>query len=700
MPRAIRTSFLPAMLSLMVLVTTSGASVSAGEAMTTSGDSGREQAAIQQWAKRSFSAKDQDKTGEQATDDLTGCRLGGALPFSFTYDGKPSAQLLGQWKRTVTEAPLAGGRRRSTTVWKDPQTGLEIECDATVFSDFPAVEWLLRLKNTSDKDTPIIENIQPLDVKIGLQEKESVVLHHSKGSSAQADDFSQVDTPLLAGSVNSVKSPGNLPYFNLEWQSGGLVGAIGWTGTWQLNANRGNDRELSLQAGQQLTHLKLLPRESIRTPRILLLHWQGADRIRGHNLFRRLLIGQYLPRARGEVVTPPLAQLMWFVLNTGNDTTERTELDVISKMPSMGLEAYWLDAGWFEGGWQEGVGNWFPKKTHFPNGLQPLGDAAHKAGLKFIVWFEPQRARPNTLVAKEHPEWLLSYKGCVEGSGFSQGGYLFDLGNPKARQWMTDFLSKRITDWRIDVYRQDCNLHPFLYWRENDAADRQGITEIRNIEGLYAMWDDLLKRHPGLVIDDANPRTTPPDLEVLMRCSGCWTTSEDFDSLMSKQPQLAGMCLYVPLHSTCLMWGADPYSVRSVARMGTCVAFDTRTPGFRAEQMKQASEEIKSLRPLYLGDYYPLIEPTLDEKRWCAWQFDRPDLGEGFALFFRRRANPDATQQTSLRGLDPKGKYEVTFAESYDVQERRTMTGEDLTRLQVNISTAPGSLLVRYSKAK
>lgn len=48
----------------------------------------------------------------------------------------------------------------------------------------------------------------------------------------------------------------------------------------------------------------------------------------------------------------------------------------------------------------------------------------------------------------------------------------------------------------------DFNLVALGFWRRNDEPDSQGITEIRHIERLYAMWDDLRARHPGLVIDN------------------------------------------------------------------------------------------------------------------------------------------------------------------------------------------------------
>jgi len=656
------------------------------------------------WAEASITLQDGTKlwVDEIPVRQADGRGPAEAVPFSFTCDGKPSAQLLGRWTRKATQEPPARGRERHTITWTDEQTGLEVACEAMVFTDFPAVEWLLRLKNTGSKDTPILSEIRPLDLRIGLGEKEPVLFHHAKGSSFQADDYVTIDAPVSPGQRISLPAEGqrsqtHLPYFNLEWQGAGIVGAIGWTGQWALSVQRNGDREVVLQAGQQRTRLKLLPGESIRTPRILLVHWQGSDRLRGHNLLRRLLVAHYVPRIGGQVVMPPMSQNTWFVFSDGNGTTEQNQIEAIAKMPALGLEAYWLDAGWFEGGWPNGAGSWVPRKDHFPNGLRPVGEAAHEAGLKFILWFEPERVADGSRIALEHPQWVLSRKG---GGDIEIPGRLFNLGNPEARGWMTDCLSKCISDWGIDVYRQDRNFYPFRFWRDSDASDRQGIAEIRHVEGLYAMWDELLKRHPGLMIDNANWRGTGPDLEVLMRSAGSWTSSETADggkNPVFNQAQLSGLSLYVPLH-TSLLWGTDPYTVRSVARFGTSLCQDTRPPQFPADEMKRASQEIQSLRPLYLGDYYPLTEVDLDERHWCGWQLDRPDLGQGFALFFRRSASPYAALDVSLRGMDRAARYEVTFAETYDAKEKRVMAGDQLMQLRVAIGKAPGSLLLRYSR--
>ena len=59
-----------------------------------------------------------------------------------------------------------------------------------------------------------------------------------------------------------------------------------------------------------------------------------------------------------------------------------------------------------------------------------------------------------------------------------------------------------------------------------------------------------------------------------------------------------------------------------------------------ADEARRAIAELKALRLLYQGDFYPLLEINTSEHGWCAWQYDRPDLGQGFAVFFRRPQCP------------------------------------------------------------
>ena len=57
-------------------------------------------------------------------------------------------------------------------------------------------------------------------------------------------------------------------------------------------------------------------------------------------------------------------------------------------------------------------------------------------------------------------------------------------------------------------------------WRAEDPPDRQGISEIRYIEGLYQFWSELARRYPGLHIDGCASGGRRMDFEALRHHHG------------------------------------------------------------------------------------------------------------------------------------------------------------------------------------
>ncbi|MEI6518428.1 MAG: alpha-galactosidase [bacterium] len=615
------------------------------------------------------------------------------VPFSFIYNGKSSSELLPQWKKSVKKLPVADKKEQGIITYTDPNSGMEITCQITRALDYPSIEWVIFFKNTGTTDTPIIEQIRGLDLHFGSGDGQ-VTLHHSYGSTASASDFIPIDSPVSVNQEIKLapnggrSSDGALPFFNLQYPGGGLTGAIGWTGQWEMTTRREGKTTLHLTAGQQTTHMILHAGESIRTPRILLVSWQGNEQSRGTNYLRRTLVAHYLLRRNGELAVPPLTSNTWFTFNEGNNVNKDNQFAAMIPMQKSGLEGYWLDAGWFEGGWPNGAGNWTPRKDGFPDGLKPIGDEAHRLGMKFVLWFEPERVNPNSKIMREHAAWVLRQGG---------GDGLFNMGDPDARRWLTDMLNQCITDWGIDVYRNDFNIDPLRFWKTADTADRQGISENKYITGLYAMWDELLTKHPGLTIDNCASGGRRIDFEMLSRSYPLWHSDSQCSGEKSTwdQTQAAGLNIYVPMHAAGV-WSVNPYHFRSVATTGTSFCMDMTKADFPIEQAKKMTDEVKSLRLYYQGDYYPLLPINQDTSHWCGWQFNRPELGKGCAIFFRRENSPFTDAVIKLYGIDLTASYNVTNLDTGIVKE---LKGADLaTAFHVNINTTESSVVYVYEK--
>jgi len=623
-------------------------------------------------------------------------------PFSFRLTDQSSRDVIGTWERDS----VADEDTHQQYHYRDPASQLSVCVHLRKYADFPAWEWMLELTNQGSDDSPVISDLLALDLTIPADDASEPILHHAKGSSCQIDDFVPRADKLPSGGEIEIKplggrsSNGVLPFMNLQTRTGGYAVGIGWSGQWLARFKRSDD-SLSISVGMEHLDTYLRPGETIRSPRILLIEWEGEDADAGTNLLRRILLAHYSQKnPDGSLATPPTAhprQLLYYF--TGH-VSEEDHLAAIDRAKEIGLEAFWVDALWYGEGeqWWEEVGNWTINKKRFPRGLKPIADKAHANGMKFILWFEPERVRPKTPLAQEHPEYLLKHP-------HNEDNLLLDLGNPEARQWMTDTISGVIGEVGVDIYRQDFNFEPIEYWLAADEPGRRGMTEIRHIEGLYAMWDELRRRHPGLVIDNCASGGRRIDLETTSRSFPLWRSdytdagaaNEGFRCEIGAQCQTAGLSRWIPLH-TASVWRIEPYSVRSSVSTGLVFYPDIRPDDYPVDDAHRAIAEMARLRPFFLGDHHLLLPLTAAEHDWCAYQFHRPDLDAGIALFFRRHGSPFPTMECALKQIDPTVQYEVTTASAWRRPVPQLVPGLELIELSVTLSDQPSSQLLEYRK--
>jgi alpha-galactosidase len=623
-----------------------------------------------------------------------------AVPFAIDVADAPKNI---PWKRSVTRT---GDGSRDVT-WEDATTHLRIAAHVRVFDDFPAFDYFLTITNTSPAaDAPVLGNLRVLSTKLPLPGP--LVLYHANGSHCAVDDFQPHRTPLdsvsppplrLRPGPSARSSDGVLPLFNLAGSDGGVAGGIGWTGMWDAEFSPDGTVTAGMRPG-----LSLHPGESFRAQRVMLLTWSGPDRLRGNNLLRQWVLKHSSPQetSGGPVIPPVSFNSAFGIVQSGHATNESQEIARAEVAASLGVELYVLDAYWFPQPWWSGVGNWTPRPADFPHGLRPIADAVHGRGMTFGLWFEPERAFANSEWLKAHPEFYTS----IPGADVS----LLNLGNAAARRAMTDFLAGRIEQWGIDWYRQDFNFDPGPFWGKLDVprATRMGSAEVAHIAGLYAMWDDLLRRRPGLKIDNCASGGRRIDLETMSRSVPLWRS--DWPDLWLPQPPLRpqipqgnqigtlGLAQFAPLFSM----GAsefDPYAFRSALGPGVVVYTELLNRDAAAlAQIKRAVEECKSLRPYWLGDFYPLTPDATPTSDVCAYQFDRPDLAAGFALYFFRPGCKTLTQPAALRAIDPHAGYEVTTSADYDAPAAVMMSGTALATTRITAPAPRTAILVRYRR--
>ncbi|MBI2940010.1 MAG: alpha-galactosidase [Chloroflexi bacterium] len=699
------------------------------------------------WIERVCAGEGTARLGSGGEEGWLSC----ALPFSFRYGERESEELLPGWRRTIRRS-AGNGRTVCALVLTDPSTGMEVDWEATSYVDVPAVEWLLSFRNTGANDTSLLEDIRALNLVLATDYHELMV-YHGMGGIATAGAFEPRQTilprhlgervlernQLRLAPVGGRSTNGDMPYFNVEANWGGyrgIVAAVGWSGQWearisrfgaapplavepdnripqtQLSALR-NATRLRIEAGMEQTHLILHAGERIRTPRIVLIPWVD-DRQRAQNTLRRFIHQHVAPRENGAAPLPQLFSNLGIVDPTARShflALGETHLAMVPKIAALGVDYLVVDAGWYEtpppapGGpasWSSGVGNYAVQKDVFPNGLRPLADEVRRHGMKFGLWFEPERVCEGTQVFREHRDWLLPAPVAR--------GYIFDFGLPEARAWLTDTISGIIEDVGIGWYRHDANANYLPAWRSADSVDRQGITEIRYIEGLYQFWQELMDRHPGIVMEGCASGGRRMDIEALRYHHSYFHTDWFSGDPAAIQSHMHGGGHWLPgNYFNTYQGGTSSPTVDSRERRyaffsmlgGAAIVswrwFNEKEPP-DLELGRRWLAEFRSLRHLAVGDFYPLLPHTLSEGQWLASQYHRPDLGEGMILAFRRQFCPRPTVRLLPRELDPKAIYRVTRQTS---QEQRELRGRELLAgIEIHLDAAPAHEVIHYHQRR
>ena len=645
-------------------------------------------------------APDEMAAGRQwtAAHFTSGPEMKSAPPFfSFSYDGKPWAELLRTWDCKRDDRKLDDRRTEATFTWTDPETDLEVRCRSIEYSDFPVVEWTVHFRNGGTNDTPLLENIQALNARWERPDGGEFVLHGIKGDYCTADSYEPYEITLGPKATHKFAPEGgrptnrSFPYYNLAMPGGGLIVVVGWPGQWAASFTRDAAKGIQVAAGQESTHLRLKPGEEIRTPLIVLLFWKGSDVVRAQNLWRRWMLAHNVPQPGGKAM-PPGLMMCTSDFYPGMKSNAADEIKYAKAYLDAGvkLDYWWIDAGWYpcRNDWTQ-TGTWQPDPQRYPKGIKEVADYVHARGLKLVVWFEPERVAPNTWLTEQHPDWVLGGKG----------GGLLNLGHPEARRWLTDHIDRLLVDQGIDLYRQDFNMDPLGHWRRADAPDRQGMTENLHVQGYLAYWDELRRRHPDMPIDSCASGGRRNDLETLRRAVPLLRSDYRSEPIYTQQCHTYGLAHWVPYFGTGVPdWEENDTRVRSFWCPWLGIGRpEPRREGLDWTKYLRMVEDWRKTCGYFLGDFYPLTSYGRSDEAWMAWQFDCPERGEGMVQAFRRAQSPYESIRAKLRGLDPNAVYTLT---NLDTATSQRIAGKELTELGlvVELGGKPGAAVIQYRR--
>ncbi|MBO4548814.1 MAG: NPCBM/NEW2 domain-containing protein, partial [Abditibacteriota bacterium] len=311
-------------------------------------------------------------------------------PFFFRYGDSSSDELLPGWEYSVTTEKADRSRTRTTQIYRDPGTGLEVRCERVDYAGFPITEWVLWFKNNGRRNTPVLSDVRCLDVR--APGPGPFLLHHAAGAAVTPADYRPMTTLLKEGEPFSVFpatgrcTGSDWPYFNLETgDGGGLIAVIGWPGQWRCDfVSEGGRARIS--GGYEMAAFTLYPGEEVRTPLSVAMNYSG-DWERAQNIWRSFMLSYGMPENAAPMHVA--SSSLWYGEMTRADAdSQKLFIDRYAE-EGFRLKYWWMDAGWYPcGGEWARTGTWEPDKDRFPEGLGEVSRHAHEKGSGLIVWFE------------------------------------------------------------------------------------------------------------------------------------------------------------------------------------------------------------------------------------------------------------------------------------------------------------------------
>src|SRR5262249_10556034 len=153
---------------------------------------------------------------------------------------------------------------------------------------------------------------------------------------------------------------------------------------------------------------------------------------------------------------------------------------------------------------------------------------------------------------------------------------------------------------------------------------------------------------------------------------------------VGEQCHTYGIASWIPYYGTGTLVGpskivnfptgdVDPYIFRSNMCPSMTACWDMRRKDLDYGHLRRLTHQWRQLAANLLGDYYPLTPYSTANNVWMAWQFDRPEAGEGMVQAFRRAESQEDSGRYQLHGLKPNARYAVTDVDTGKMAE---MTGQ------------------------
>ena len=560
---------------------------------------------------------------------------------------------------------------------KDPLRKVAVRL---VFDAYPAEDVIVEHTEILNEGTQPLRMLDYASGALSLR-ADSYLLSHVHGSWAQ--EMKLESEPLGKGVkvLESRRGTQNTQCANpsfvlslgtseLQENAGEVVaGALAWSGNYRLAFEHDVEGRLNVICGINpfASAWPLAAGEEFRTPDMIWTYSCTGAGTASRNLHR--WARRYGLYSRGAV--NPILLNSWegayFSFNT------QTLLRMIDDAASMDLEMFVLDDGWFGNKYPRndadaGLGDWQVNRKKLPEGIDYLASYAHKKGLKFGIWMEPEMVNPRSELAEKHPEWVVRSPG--REIYMERDQWVLDLTNPQVQDFVFDaFDGVMKLSPSIDYIKWDCNRPVFSFG--SDALEDQDRFYVAYCQGLYKVMERIRARYPDVLVQCCSAGGARVDYGALKYFNEVWT-SDDTDALERVRIQYATSLIYpacvmgnhvsiVPNHQN---GNVTPLKFRfDVACQGR-LGLELQPKNLSAEEMalvRRCVASYKGYRDLVFGgDLYRLGSPYGSDYYGQLYVSEDRSRAVLFVYCIRFNAMGVEGHPFRLQGLDAERRYKVT----------------------------------------
>lgn len=567
------------------------------------------------------------------------------------------------------------------------------------------------------------ENVIRTYTEISHREKKPVVLHkyassllHLKRQAYCLTEFSgdwakevnMSEQPLSFGQKRISTKLGTRanmfcsPFFQLSLDGKAcedsgevLVGSLGWTGNFSFVFEVDNENRLRILSGinPYASEYELKAGEVFRTPDFYFtysLEGKGQASRNFHDWARR---HQLKDGDKTRMTLLNNWEATYFNFN------EDKLHHLMDNAAELGVNMFLLDDGWFghkypRNGAHQGLGDWQEIPDKLPDGIGHLTEEAHKRGIKFGLWVEPEMVNPRSELYEKHKDWVIHLPNRDEY--YHRNQMVLDLSNPKVQDYVfgvVDNLMTRYPD--IAYFKWDCN-SPITNIYSPYLKDRQSHLYIDYVRGLYRVLERIKAKYPDLPMMLCSGGGGRCDYEALKYFTEFWC-SDNTDPIERLYIQW-GYSQIFPSKAMCAH--VTTWNRRTGVKFRTDVAmmcklgFDINLDELNKDEIAYCQQAVKNfdrLKPVILdGDLYRLVSPY--EGSHTASMYVGKDRSQAVLYAFDiypRFSEP--TVPVRLKGLDSDRTYrvkEINRMPNAKADEGRTYSGEYLMTVGLNLFSA------------